>query len=179
MHYTHSLALFTLASTADAHGVVSYIGDNEGGVVGPNPNTGSNNGIWTAGINPVTDAYSPDMFCGPSAHANGVSYVSAGETIDIYWEETSYQQWPHNTGPILTYMAKCYGDCSGMNKDNTNWFKIDQQAFENGQWKQAQLMNGGGYTVTLPWDLQAGESSFDCDHSYSHIDSHRRLPHAH
>ncbi|TIA87052.1 hypothetical protein E3P99_03417 [Wallemia hederae] len=151
-----SFVALSLAGSALAHGVVSYI-DVGQGFNGPDPNqSDASSPVWTAGINPITDAYSPDMFCGPSSSPNGAGSIGAGSQMTIYWEETSYQQWPHNTGPIITYLAACNGDCSNMNSGSANWFKIDQQAMNNGQWVQAGLMNGGGYQVTVPSDLAAG-----------------------
>ncbi|TIA76242.1 hypothetical protein E3P91_00155 [Wallemia ichthyophaga] len=154
-----TVAALSLASSALAHGIVSYINVEGQGFNGPEPNQASPGAAeWTAGINPIKDPYSPDMFCGPNAYANGKGYIGAGSSMNIYWEETQYSQWPHNTGPIITYLARCWsGDCSTMNADSANWFKIDQKGFENGQWKQASLMNSAGYTITIPWDLEEGD----------------------
>ncbi|TIB73531.1 hypothetical protein E3Q23_02977 [Wallemia mellicola] len=150
------LAASTLISSALAHGVISYI-DVAQGFTGPQPQESADSPIWTAGIDPVTDAYSPDMFCGPDSHTNNqMASIGAGSAMTIYWEETQGTNWPHNTGPIITYLAACNGDCANMDAGSAQWFKIDQQAFSNGQWVQATLLNGAGYQVTIPSDLAAG-----------------------
>lgn len=49
-------------------------------------------------------------------------------------------QWPHNTGPVVTYMAECTGttDCTTFDPTNAQWFKIDQIGEESaGKWYQA------------------------------------------
>ena len=36
-------------------------------------------------------------------------------------------QWPHNTGPLMTYMAACdTSTCDKFNGSTAKWFKIDQ-----------------------------------------------------
>ena len=51
-------------------------------------------------------------------------------------------QWPHNTGPIMTYMAACEGTtCDKFNSTNAKWFKIDQagQNANGSGWVQAEI----------------------------------------
>jgi hypothetical protein len=39
----------------------------------------------------------------------------------------SYSQWPHVTGPLITYMASCdTTTCDKFNGSTAKWFKIDQ-----------------------------------------------------
>jgi hypothetical protein len=41
--------------------------------------------------------------------------------------DASLIQWPHNTGPIMTYMAACdTSTCDKFNGSTAKWFKIDQ-----------------------------------------------------
>lgn len=100
------------------------------------------------------------MFCGVDATAGGQSpSIGAGSTLTIHWGQgytDSGDQWPHNTGPIMTYMAKCDGDCSNANSGTSKFFKISELGIEDGQWVQAQLKNGQPYSVQLPSDLQSG-----------------------
>ena len=52
-------------------------------------------------------------------------------------------QWPHNTGPIMTYMAACEGTtCDKFNSTNAKWFKIDQAGKDpkdSSQWLQQDI----------------------------------------
>jgi hypothetical protein len=51
-------------------------------------------------------------------------------------------QWPHNTGPMLTYMASCGSTaCDQFNSTNAKWFKIQQVARKSsgGDWAQVDI----------------------------------------
>lgn len=51
-----------------------------------------------------------------------------------------YSQWPHNTGPIMHYMAQCQGSCATYNSSGAEWFKISEQGYQSGTtWYQAEL----------------------------------------
>lgn len=140
-----------------------------GPLIGSNDN---NSPIWHVSTSsPVTDLQSSSMFCGPDATAGSQSpSIGAGSTLTIHWGQgysDSGDQWPHNTGPIMTYMAKCDGDCSSANSGSAKFFKISELGIENGQWVQAQLKNGQPYSVQLPSDLQAGERVLDVQASFA------------
>lgn len=47
--------------------------------------------------------------------------VSAGGKVEFQWPAT----WPHPYGPILTYVAKCPGDCTKADKSQLKWVKIE------------------------------------------------------
>ena len=51
-------------------------------------------------------------------------------------------QWPHNIGPIMTYMTSC-GDttCDQYNSTNSEWFKIEETGLEPGNttWYQQNI----------------------------------------
>lgn len=65
-------------------------------------------------------------------------------------------QWPHNTGPLMTYMASC-GDttCDQYNSTDAEWFKIDETGLEPGNvtWYQqnisASVLENVHITATL------------------------------
>ena len=50
-------------------------------------------------------------------------------------------QWPHNTGPMLTYMAPCEGTtCDKYDASGAKWFKIDQLGKKDSDtWWQADI----------------------------------------
>ena len=69
-------------------------------------------------------------------------------------------QWPHNTGPMFAYLAKCEGTtCDKFDSSEAKWFKINQvgQKSNSATWFQQDIMNGGVYSVDLPSNLAAGD----------------------
>ncbi|KAJ4467880.1 glycosyl hydrolase family 61-domain-containing protein, partial [Lentinula aciculospora] len=83
--------------------------------------------------------------------------LSQGNTISFYWESGySTSNWPHNTGPIFLYMAKCDSDCTSQTASSTNFIKIEQQGFVNGAWAQAALNSGSPVSFTIPSDIASG-----------------------
>ncbi|KNZ76499.1 Cellulose-growth-specific protein, partial [Termitomyces sp. J132] len=56
--------------------------------------------------------------------------------------------WPHNTGPLMTYLASCGSTtCDKFDSTKAKWFKIDQQGQDaSGKWIQAELRK---YLYTL------------------------------
>lgn len=71
------------------------------------------------------DAYATsDINCHKNASPGTISTtVAAGGTVQFKWEPV----WPHQWGPILTYVAKCPGDCSSADKNTLKWVKIQEQ----------------------------------------------------
>ena len=91
--------------------------------------------------------------------------------------ESSVTQWPHNTGPLLTYMASCGNTpCNDFDPTGAKWFKIDELGLKpdgNTWWQQdilgtsprfcshcvvadTPLDKGAAYQVTLPQNLAPG-----------------------
>ena len=51
-----------------------------------------------------------------------------------------YSKWPHNTGPMLTYMANCGPTpCNKFDISGAKWFKISQDGRVGSTWAQAGL----------------------------------------
>jgi hypothetical protein len=53
-----------------------------------------------------------------------------------------WSQWPHNTGPLMTYMAACdTSTCDKFNGSTAKWFKIDQigKKSDGSTWYQADV----------------------------------------
>ncbi|KAG8926397.1 Esterase/lipase/thioesterase [Tulasnella sp. 418] len=81
--------------------------------------------------------------------------VAAGATVTFLWNT-----WPlGHYGPVINYMAKCPGSCTGWKGDSGKpWFKISQEAFVNGQWASDKLAkNNATWTVTIPKSISSGE----------------------
>lgn len=84
--------------------------------------------------------------------------VASGSKVDLLWTG-----WPESHhGPVLTYMAKCPGDCTKMDKNNLNFFKIDAAGMTSsgevpGAWaSDALVANNNTWTVTIPKTLAPG-----------------------
>ncbi|KAG8904194.1 hypothetical protein FRB99_002097 [Tulasnella sp. 403] len=112
-------------------------------------------------MDPITDINSDDMNCGRGA-ANRTATQSApakpGSKIGFAWVSGENTDWPHNTGPVQTYIASCGGDCSKFESLNAQWIKIDEAGRTDGQWVQGTtLFKGQPYEVTLPQDLPNGD----------------------
>lgn len=71
------------------------------------------------------DYASPDIICHKNATPGTLSTtVAAGGTVEFQWTPGP---WPHPYGPILTYVAKCSGDCKSVDKTTLKWVKIEAQ----------------------------------------------------
>ncbi|KAN0082920.1 glycoside hydrolase family 61 protein [Tylopilus felleus] len=112
---------------------------------------------------PVKGADNPYLNCGQNAQlAADVANANPGSTVQVYWVggvSGDSDFWPHNTGPIMHYMAKCDGSCASYNSSNAEWFKISEQGQKPGgsTWYQADLMTGSPATVTIPATLAPGD----------------------
>ncbi|KAJ3576837.1 hypothetical protein NP233_g170 [Leucocoprinus birnbaumii] len=155
------------AASAYAHGFVSdlniagtdYKGNDptEGGVT-PFPSVIRQ--ISTQ--SPVKGAMNPSINCGMNATAASLNAnANPGDLIEFYWRggTTGGNNWPHNTGPIMTYMASC-GDqtCDKYDSTQAKWFKIAQQGLEpdGNTWYQAAIMGGAPANITLPSNIAPG-----------------------
>ena len=56
-------------------------------------------------------------------------------------------QWPHNIGPLMTYMASCGNTpCTDFDPSGAKWFKIDELGLKpdgSGDWFQNDIMTAG------------------------------------
>ncbi|KAG6839211.1 Esterase/lipase/thioesterase [Blastosporella zonata] len=112
--------------------------------------------------NPITDATDPTLSCnddGTSGALQLTTTVAAGSAITAYWN----QVWPHNIGPMLTYLAQCPGStCTGVNSDTLQWFKIDQAGLlsgtvYNGTWGSGKMIaDNSTWTTTIPSTVPSG-----------------------
>jgi hypothetical protein len=97
-----------------------------------------------------------DINCHKNA-APGVlsAKVAAGGTVEFFWAD-----WPHNQGPVLTYIAPCGGDCATADKSALKWIKIDEAGWD-GEWAGQKLMdNNFTWTTTVPATIAAGNYVF-------------------
>ncbi|KAF5346521.1 hypothetical protein D9756_010036 [Leucocoprinus leucothites] len=162
MKSTISLFLPLLAAaSAYAHGFVAdlnvagkdYKGDVPAGAKNPSVIR------LVSDISPVKGANNPDVNCGLNAGPATLSAkANPGDKISFNWRGGDNEDWPHNTGPMLTYMASC-GDqtCDNFDSTQAKWFKIQQVGeTSSGAWAQADLMKGKTADITLPSNIAPG-----------------------
>lgn len=99
-------------------------------------------------IDPLKGADNKDLSCGPGSYpisgdeSKVYAKASPGSAIDVNWMSGDGQAWPHNVGPMLTYLAQCDGgDCSTLDGKDAKWFKIEQTGLKDdgSGWVQEEL----------------------------------------
>ncbi|KAI0791898.1 glycosyl hydrolase family 61-domain-containing protein [Abortiporus biennis] len=161
---TAFLLFSALLPTVYAHGFVGQVaidGKWYAGNVPGDDNPGESPIRQISDIGPVKGASNQDLRCGLSAQkASMVVNANPGSKYSIQWSGGAGQKWPHNTGPLMTYMASCGStSCDQYDPDgDTKWFKIDQLGKESdgSTWYQQDVMQGDAYTITLPSNLSPG-----------------------
>ncbi|THH08453.1 hypothetical protein EW145_g2693 [Phellinidium pouzarii] len=157
-------ALAQLAIRVSAHGGPRYVSIDGTTYEGANGVSASSNSAVrkVSTGDPVTDVTSNNLICGQNAQtAPNVATAKPGSFLQFYWENEGSGNWVHNTGPIMTYMASCSGDCTLFIPDSsTEWFKIEEdgeaQSGASGTWAQAAITTGAPANVTIPSGLAAG-----------------------
>ncbi|RPD56323.1 hypothetical protein L226DRAFT_469284 [Lentinus tigrinus ALCF2SS1-7] len=163
----HSAVLLALSAALPhvaAHGYLSqvvidgvaYAGNEPNNYQGPSPIR------LVSDISPVKGASNPDLFCGLSAQvAEVVAPANPGSNVTLQWSGGEGSKWPHNTGPLMTYMASCGSTtCDKFDSTDAQWFKIDQagkKANDDSTWVQADIMKGDSYSLLLPDNLKPGD----------------------
>ena len=172
MHFATTLAgLAGLASTAVAHGVVTNF---------------ATDGKWHKNFQPSDlDAEDPPETAGWSATNRDLAFVSTGDYQDpdvichrdatpaktsasvsaggtVAWQ---WNQWvDSHLGPIMTYVAKCSGDCADAKKEELKWVKIEEVGYlpEQDTWAANILAHDSNvtWTTTVPKELAAGNYVF-------------------
>ncbi|TCD66356.1 hypothetical protein EIP91_001462 [Steccherinum ochraceum] len=110
-------------------------------------------------IGPVKGSSNKDLICGLSAqNAEMVVPANPGSTVSFQWSGGGGQKWPHNTGPLMTYMTSCGStSCDKFDPTNAKWFKIDQLGKKDANtWYQADIQSGSAFNVVLPQNLAPG-----------------------
>ncbi|RDB30012.1 Cellulose-growth-specific protein [Hypsizygus marmoreus] len=158
-----SISLFVpllAAAYVSAHGFVSTITIDGKTFKGNRPSGSKSPSIirQISTQDPVKGANNAAVNCGPNAQvASLVADAKPGSTITFDWTAADLSNWPHNTGPMLTYMASCGStSCDKFDSQNAKWFKIQQVGKVNGDWAQAKLKAGDAASVTIPSTLASG-----------------------
>ncbi|TIB85903.1 hypothetical protein E3Q06_01754 [Wallemia mellicola] len=160
------LTLSSVLAAATAHGIVKQVIFDGVTYDGPYPNYGEEQEFKAQGpirqvknLDPITDIYSPDLACGRESLPSEYSAeVGAGAEIEFVWNggDDGYP-WPHQVGPLLTYMGNCYDDCNNVDPTTVDFFKISEQDMrEDGQWEQASLVDFATAKSKIPGNIQPG-----------------------
>ncbi|KZW03502.1 hypothetical protein EXIGLDRAFT_695909 [Exidia glandulosa HHB12029] len=112
-------------------------------------------------LSTVMDLASPNMTCGPApaSSAPATASVTAGSTISFHYRSGNNGVWPHDVGPVITYMYRCTSaDACMPSAGEEGWFKIDQQGMdEKGVWAQTAMMHNESIGVVIPSNIPDGD----------------------
>jgi hypothetical protein len=116
--------------------------------------------IW-ASIDPIFSVDDKYLACNnPGTPPASYIPIVAGENITaVYW------YWLHPVGPMTAWLAPCDGDCSAVDPNEAEWFKIWEGGLldgnvPEGMWWQKQFQNWDGspdlWPVRIPATLKSG-----------------------
>ncbi|KAI8995251.1 glycosyl hydrolase family 61-domain-containing protein [Trametes punicea] len=157
------VSLFIALPYVTAHGYLKSVGIDgqtyQGNV--PNHPTGDSPIRLIDDIDPVKGASNPNLSCGQNAQkAALVVPANPGSTVTFAWASGNGGNWPHNTGPLMTYMASCEGTtCDQFDASGAKWFKVAQagKKSDGSTWVQQDIMNGGTYSINIPNNIAPGD----------------------
>ncbi|KIM54987.1 glycoside hydrolase family 61 protein, partial [Scleroderma citrinum Foug A] len=151
------------AHLVHAHGYVSKVSIDGKIYIGNVPNASPTPAIVRQidDVAPVKNATNPYLNCGQAAQkASLVADANPGSQVQFWWNGGDGSPWPHNIGPLMTYMASCVNTtCDQYDSTNAMWFKIEETGLQPGNmtWYQQNIMDGGPANVTIPSDLAPGQ----------------------
>lgn len=97
---------------------------------------------------------SPDIVCSINSEPAGTTAeVKAGGTVSFTWNK-----WAH-FGPVMTYVARCDGNCSTVDKTKLRFIKIDEAGidFDTQEWAARKMVSNNLTWVTnVPKTLAPG-----------------------
>ncbi|KAL3457280.1 glycosyl hydrolase family 61-domain-containing protein [Aspergillus heterothallicus] len=100
-----------------------------------------------------------DIICHRGAEPGALSAeIAPGGSVTMYWST-----WPtDHHGPVLSYLAKCDGDCASVDKTTLEFFKIAEGGLIDnsevpGTWASDELIAANySSTFTIPSDIASG-----------------------
>ncbi|KAJ7474840.1 glycosyl hydrolase family 61-domain-containing protein [Mycena latifolia] len=163
-------AILLLVSHASAHGFVSQISINgeiyKGNVpsLSADPSMKSIKSIirQISDPSPVKGATNPGVNCGNGSQL--AATVQPGDTLSFFRLSADLSSpWPHNVGPMMTYLAKCPDkDCTTFDSSTAQWLKLKEEGHilgnAKGDWVQnlLYLKKTVPANATLPSNLAPG-----------------------
>jgi len=163
MLFSTIASFIALAASANAHGYVGqFVADGKtykGGVPSETNPKSPIRAIST--INPYKDPKGTGITCGAGAkNAAVVAPITAGSKLTLQWVAHPNQAWPHEMGPLITYMAKVPAGQTADKFDASkgDFFKVQQTGQEGKGWALAKQMKlGTNYDVTVPKAIENGD----------------------
>ncbi|KAJ1299430.1 hypothetical protein OPQ81_003796 [Rhizoctonia solani] len=111
-------------------------------------------------IDPYKDPKGSGITCGEKAQlASVVAPVTAGSDLKLSWVAHPNQKWPHEMGPLITYMAKVPAGQTADKFDASkgDFFKVHQEGQEGSKWYVERLMKlGTTMSIPIPKELEDG-----------------------
>ncbi|CAE6503997.1 unnamed protein product [Rhizoctonia solani] len=112
-------------------------------------------------IDPYKDPKGSGITCGlKSQLASLVAPITAGSKLTLSWIAHPNQKWPHEMGPLITYMAKVPAGQTADKFDASkgDFFKVHQEGQEGSKWYVERLMKlGTTMDVPIPKELEDGD----------------------
>ena len=161
----------TIAATAAAHGHVSSVVVGGATLSGYEPNYQYKTPApvvagWSDplaqdnGFVEPNSYTNPDIICHKGATPGQATIpVNAGEDVTFLWTVP----WPDSHhGPIITYLAKCPGDCATVDKTTLEFVKVDAVGLvtpgQTGKWASDTLIaQNSSWTFTIPESIAPGQ----------------------
>lgn len=140
-----SLAILALLPLVSGHGYVAQVAIDGTDYYGNVPNANPVPSIVRQinDVAPVKGASNPYLNCGQDAQlASVVANANPSSQLQFWWKGGDGSNWPHNIGPIMTYMAQCVNTtCDQYNSTNAEWFKIEETGLQPGNmvWYQQNI----------------------------------------
>ncbi|TEB22304.1 glycoside hydrolase [Coprinellus micaceus] len=101
-------------------------------------------------FDPIESVSAPTLACNNDGNSGPNQLVATGT-------------WPHDTGPVITYPAKCpRTTCTGVNANGLKWFKIDEAGLlsgtvNSGTWAAKKMITDNStWTSTIPASAPSG-----------------------
>jgi len=105
-------------------------------------------------FNPIEQPQNQAIICNtPGTPARRSATVPAGSVIKAHWN-----QYSHNVGPLIIWMAECPGSCDAWNAKNGRWFKIDEQGLLSGTVGKGNWGSGSMIAKNLTWPIRIPKS---------------------
>jgi hypothetical protein len=105
-------------------------------------------------FNPIEQPRNQAIICNsPGTPAQRSATVPAGSQIKAHWN-----QYTHNVGPLIIWMAECPGSCDTWNAKNGRWFKIDEQGLLSGTVGKGNWGSGSMIAKNLTWPIRIPKS---------------------
>ncbi|KAI9058946.1 lytic polysaccharide monooxygenase [Trametes sanguinea] len=157
-----ALSLLAAVPLVSAHGYVATVTIDGKAYKGNTPNSNSVQSPirMISDVSPVKGTDNPYLSCGQNAQkAALVADAKPGSTVSFQWVSGTGGNWPHNVGPLMTYMASCGSTgCASFNSTGAKWFKIEEDGLHSdGTWAMNALYQGKPAEVQLPSNIAPGE----------------------